>query len=143
MAKTEDRHERAADELIGELLTKVAPAIGDRIHKRVAAGLAALEAAESAASSRAAEPPPAQAEGRWIAVSAGLPDEDQLCVVLSEHWSGHEAPPELAMREGKATEVVWARFLVDETDDEAPAPYIEHTVTHWMPLPPPPATETK
>jgi hypothetical protein len=74
MATVEDRHERAADELIGELLTEVAPAIGNRIHKRVAAGLAALEAAERLASSRAAEPPPAQGEGRdwrevWVVES--------------------------------------------------------------------------
>jgi hypothetical protein len=76
--------------------------------------------------------------GRWIPVGERLPDEGQLCVVLSEHWSGHEAPPEFAMREGKASEVVWKRFLTDETDDEGPPAYIEATVTHWVALLAPP-----
>lgn len=44
-----EAHERAADDMIGDLLaqTGVSPRIGDRIHKRLALGLAKLEAAQS------------------------------------------------------------------------------------------------
>lgn len=67
----EDRHERAADELVGDLLTKVSPSVGDKIHRRLAAGIAALEKAcvAPAASDQAgkAEPHPERdAEGYRI-----------------------------------------------------------------------------
>jgi hypothetical protein len=52
MAKTErgqrayeDRHERAADELVGDLLIDVEVEVANGIHERLAAGIAALEQA--------------------------------------------------------------------------------------------------
>lgn len=83
---------------------------------------------------------PARSLGGWIRCEDRLPEESQPVVVLGEHWSGHGTPPELAEREGPASQVVWRRFLADDTDDEVSL-YIEDKVTHWLPIPPPPAPE--
>lgn len=78
--------------------------------------------------------------GAWVACSERMPEEGALCVILGEHWSGHGCPPELVTRIGSAATGHWERCDVDELDDESPPLAIEYNVTHWMPLPSPPAT---
>lgn len=86
----------------------------------------------------------------WISVKDRLPDEEDDVLLLVrevEHYGRHEEKRNVYrwVFTGWRVDDEWAttychgyRRIQEENEKST---YCEHTVTHWMPLPPPPKEE--
>lgn len=83
--------------------------------------------------------------GEWVPVTERLPKDGQLVAFWCRDWV-----PGATHGLGRFyTDGFAANFFEDETDDEGgydgrcPKRHQAHTVSHWMPLPPPPEKPTE